>query len=1179
MKTTYYIKLLMVLIFTIPQFANSQVIILSENFSAETLPTGWTNIDNANTGDKWAFNDPDNRSVTAGNFSGGFAILDSDYYGSGSSQNSELNTSAFNTSIYETVTLDFDYQYRDYDSGESCKVQVYNGATWTTLLTYNLGDENYSGASHVSIDITSATGGSTNAKVRFLYVGTYDWWFALDNVEITGIEPAVLVSNPNGPGGIGTADGNSGLKLWLDANTVSATDNATVTTWPDKSGNGHNFTDGNGATYVASSQNGYPSFSFNGSSKYFERPFTAALTPNSFTVFSTNQVTASSTYKCIISNRDDPSGTATRGFILYAAPNSNQWQFWTGNTSISWNTNPVISSTAGSWAGVMFQFNGSNNDKLINSNVSSDVTGNSLITKNTSKPIRIGAGRNESTPNYFFKGNMGEVIMFDELLTDVEKTIINNYLSAKYNYNLGANDYYAQDNSGSGNFDHNVAGIGKASDGSSHTNSKGTGIIQINTPSNLDSDEYLFWGENAKDATYEFSTNTTDYQDRLNSTWRVSKRNNLGNVSLSVAAADLNLTNKQSCAPLKLVVSSIANFSTKTTYDLTLEEGIYTAINVDFTDGDYFTYEYQDVIAVDNSSFYNGSGAHGKPNTDDACYKLLVKSSATGALTITENANVREVEIETGGLITLTSGNALIITGNINNQGTFTLEENASLIQNTTGVNTNSGNGDYRVKRSGNNSSYIYNIWSSPIKNANITSVFSGANPCDIWVFDRLSQAWSHDYAIGYSTSCYGNAVTFTASDVISGGDGLMDVTGGYFVPGNATSTKTYTGEVNNGDYSKVISITSLGNPGGNDWGDDDWNLLGNPYPSALSAGAFWTENALNNNRITDALYFWDEADTTGGYNQNSDYASWNFTGGVNSGNSDEIPSGNIASGQGFWVVAKTNSSVIFNNAMRTSSNSQFFKQDSQTEKHNAWFSFSSPSGYQNNILVGFNSATTDQEDPGFDAHKLVGNAHVRFASYIGTDEFVIQSVAPIAIGSSKTIPLVVTSDEHGMHTFSGYKRENMPSNLKIYLRDKRLNIDTDLETGDYTITLDANVEYASRFELVFKSEITSAGNGSSPKGDLAGADTTTTVTGINETIKSNFTFIQNENEIVISNQEGINGSILIFDVTGKLIWEKENVKNQVSQTINIGTIPGGTYFITILSNGEKVFTYNWVKP
>ena len=157
MRTTTIIKMMLVFIFSVPQLANSQDTILSANFNDESLPSGWTNLDLEGSGDIWTFNDPGNRNVTAGNFSGGFAIIDSDEYGSGSIQKAELTTASFSTTPYETVNLDFDFQYRDYNGPESCLVQVYDGLSWSTILTYVLGDDNYSGASHVTIDITTAT--------------------------------------------------------------------------------------------------------------------------------------------------------------------------------------------------------------------------------------------------------------------------------------------------------------------------------------------------------------------------------------------------------------------------------------------------------------------------------------------------------------------------------------------------------------------------------------------------------------------------------------------------------------------------------------------------------------------------------------------------------------------------------------------------------------------------------------------------------------------------------------------------------------------------------------------------------------------------------------------------------------------------------------------------------------
>ncbi len=64
-----------------------------------------------------------------------------------------------------------------------------------------------------------------------------------------------------GPGGVGNADGSDGQPenvLWLDANTLSLSGGADVTTWADKSGNGY--------VFGASTSGNLPSFESDGGS-------------------------------------------------------------------------------------------------------------------------------------------------------------------------------------------------------------------------------------------------------------------------------------------------------------------------------------------------------------------------------------------------------------------------------------------------------------------------------------------------------------------------------------------------------------------------------------------------------------------------------------------------------------------------------------------------------------------------------------------------------------------------------------------------------------------------------------------------------------------------------------------------------------------------------------------------
>jgi hypothetical protein len=181
-------------IMLLAQSSQAQVL-LNENFSTAsgtTPPAGWTNVANGVATDVWTFNNPGNRVIGAGttSFGGTFAMWDSDFSSTSSAigEDGTLTTPAFDASVPGGYTLEFDHQVR-YLAGQLCEVDVWNGTTWTNVASYNTADVGYntSGnpAIHASINISAATGASGVAKVRFHYVGTDDWWWAIDNVVIT----------------------------------------------------------------------------------------------------------------------------------------------------------------------------------------------------------------------------------------------------------------------------------------------------------------------------------------------------------------------------------------------------------------------------------------------------------------------------------------------------------------------------------------------------------------------------------------------------------------------------------------------------------------------------------------------------------------------------------------------------------------------------------------------------------------------------------------------------------------------------------------------------------------------------------------------------------------------------------------------------------------------------------
>jgi hypothetical protein len=457
------------------------------------------------------------------------------------------------------------------------------------------------------------------------------------------------------------------------------------------------------------------------------------------------------------------------------------------------------------------------------------------------------------------------------------------------------------------------------------------------------------------------------------------------------------------------------------------------------------------------------------------------------------------------------------------------------------------------------------------MKNSNILSTYPYSNPCDLWTFEAAKQAWLFDFQAGFTTTCLGNPVTFSGTDVITGGDEQMNIGKGYFFPGNSSPEVIFEGRINNGDITTPILTTTLGN--NPHWDNDDWNLVGNPYPSGLDAQQFWIENAINNSRITDAIYFWDDNGNGSGYNQHADYASWNMLGGVNSGNSSRIPDGSIASGQGFWVVANQNTDLVFNNSMRTVSNEQFFKKEltnnATEEKTLAWFSVNSPRGFQNNILVGYSNNATDEMDALYDAHKLEGNASHRFASLIDGEEFSIQGFSTLNFGEEKVIPLFLFTDTSGEHTFSQYKTENLPVNVIIYLKDYKTGELIDLSKENYTVTLDGGLDYDNRFVLIFKHNVTNNDDevDKSP------------ITGIDDLNESPYKLTQNKESFIISNENGINGDLYLYDITGRMVYQKQNIHNTTSVHIDWSHVHSGSYIISIIHNEKRAFAQQIIKP
>jgi len=501
------------------------------------------------------------------------------------------------------------------------------------------------------------------------------------------------------------------------------------------------------------------------------------------------------------------------------------------------------------------------------------------------------------------------------------------------------------------------------------------------------------------------------------------------------------------------------------------------------------------------------------------------------------------------------SGNAvMVVNGDVINSGSVTIRNNGSLIQ-TGSADNNQTTGTYTVERSGHNALLAYNMWSSPIKSAQIHGtggVFASANPCDMYVFNASTQEWKYDYAAPYSTTCNGSPVTFSASGMMTDGtaDNIMDVGRGYFIPGDGTAIRTFTGDVNNGNVTIPIFETSLGNKPS--WSGDDWNMVGNPYPSSISMEAFW--NANSPSVITDGLYFWvDDGSGGSGYQENNSYLVYNATGSAvggtnNNGVSQPVAVNFMASGQGFWVHAVTNGNLEFTNSMRQGTgytNDNFYKRSADIQR--AWISLDRGNGVRSNqILLGLTDDATVGYDPKYDARRMHSTSTIELSFVQDTANYQILGQPSISYDEQGILPLFVHNDSAGIHSFYLDSTQNVNNGISYYIIDSLYNTVHDLQVP-YTVMIDTG-DHANRFYLLYKDIVNSIDEPTHPVFFVKAYQS-------GEVIKLQ------SNKLNISNVE-------IYSAIGRLITSNRNL-NQADVTINVSSFAKGVYLIHYeLENG-----------
>jgi len=553
-----------------------------------------------------------------------------------------------------------------------------------------------------------------------------------------------------------------------------------------------------------------------------------------------------------------------------------------------------------------------------------------------------------------------------------------------------------------------------------------------------------------------------------------------------------------------------------------------------------------------------------------------------GVATLNGNVSVRNLTINSGASVVINSGDTLQVYGNLSNSGSIsgngyvklrgttaqtisgaTTVKNLAISNNAgvtvsnplrvtgtlmleTGVLASGGN--LTLGATATTNAVVVNKSGSVSGSANVEAFINGV------ISSRVARHVSSPVVAGSYTDLTANdaspvverwvetAYTGTTGSAWQSFTGpTMTVGTGYSYRSIGDRAVTLKGVLNNGNYNIPLTRT----------GANGWNLIGNPYPSALD----W-------NKVTaDASY-----PTT--VNVSTAYFRWISTS-ANSGS--WVPfvngfgaAGNIVPVMGAVLVRTyQNSSITLKNAHRvTTPNAGSLYRVASDDRAAVTLNLENPANnLSDQVIVYFQEGASTTFNGGFDAnrmgHNVAGKPSV-FASLSGTS-YAIKGLPLLTEGETRVVPISITVPSSGYFNFNATSLVNVDG-LSVTLIDSDQNTEVDLKTNPEYLFGSVQGSTGNRFALRFGRN--------------------TSVTSTNSTI-TKFSSIVAPNPssngsvtVAYHNPENVVAmACQITNMVGQTVFNNTfELQNQGSIQINTSSLAKGMYLMTI-KTGTQIST------
>lgn len=479
-----------------------------------------------------------------------------------------------------------------------------------------------------------------------------------------------------------------------------------------------------------------------------------------------------------------------------------------------------------------------------------------------------------------------------------------------------------------------------------------------------------------------------------------------------------------------------------------------------------------------------------------------------GNVTVGANVGCGKLTINAGKSVTVSSGKTLDVSDSLilKSDGT---NGNAALVDKGT-VNYDPNKTLMQLYITGNATrDTMYHYFSSPV-NASTVNVFMHFF---LYKFNEPTNSWLYEVINGTMENAKGYAGFNTA--VISPTPNITAAFTGTFNTGNKSANLTKT------DYSSVEA-------------NDNWNLIGNPYPSPVDL------DLLSLNNVEPTVYFWNGTANI----HTGTYASYNINTHVTSNGGQNV----LPAGQGLFVHASgTSASVGFTNNARIPSTQPFYKDNTINPNHLRL----SVEGnqFRDEAVVGFIQGATSEYDGMFDAYKMTGYDLVP-ALYSRTSngtKLAVNEYPVLEQGQTVVVPLDFTIGANGTFNLSATDLNTFDNDISVFLEDlttqEMINL-KNINTYNFSFVVGA---LAHRFNVHFKREPNSI-----------------------DELASNTNVYSYNNTIYVTSNNIMNANVFVYDVLGQEI-SKTLMEGKSSYRINANGLSKGYYFVKVISDNKSI--------